>query len=256
MIIIGLILLGRYLEARAKGQTSEAMKRLMGLQAKTARVVRDGLEVDLPVDDVLVGDVVIVRPGEKVPVDGVVLEGRSAVDESMLTGESLPVEKGPGDEVIGATINKTGSFRFRATRVGKDTALAQIIRLVEEAQGSKAPIQRLADVVASIFVPAVFGVAAVTFVGLARLRAGAGLHARHAGLRRGADHRLPVRAGPGHADRHHGGHGQGRRERHPDPLGRGAGAGAQAAGDRARQDGHPHDRAAGRDRRRAGGDRR
>jgi Cu+-exporting ATPase len=162
--IIGLILLGRYLEARAKGQTSEAMKRLMGLRAKTARVVRDGLELDLPVDDVLVGDVVIVRPGEKVPVDGVMLEGRSAVDESMLTGESLPVEKEPGDEVVGATLNKTGAFRFRATRVGSETALAQIIRLVEQAQGSKAPIQRLADFVASIFVPAVFGVAAVTFV--------------------------------------------------------------------------------------------
>jgi Cu+-exporting ATPase len=140
------------------------MKRLMGLRAKTARVVRDGLELDLPVDDVLRDDVVIVRPGEKVPVDGVVLEGRSAIDESMLTGESLPVEKEPGDEVVGATLNKTGAFRFRATRVGKDTALAQIIRLVEEAQGSKAPIQRLADFVASIFVPVVFGVAAVTFV--------------------------------------------------------------------------------------------
>ena len=162
-MIIGLILLGRYLEARAKGQTSEAMKRLMGLRAKTARVVRDGLELDLPVDDVLVNDVVIVRPGEKVPVDGVVLEGLSAVDESMLTGESLPVDKEPGDEVVGATLNKTGAFRFRATRVGKDTALAQIIRLVEEAQGSKAPIQRLADFVASVFVPIVFVVAAVTF---------------------------------------------------------------------------------------------
>jgi P-type Cu+ transporter len=164
VMIIGLILLGRYLEARAKGRTSEAMKRLMGLRAKTARVVREGLELDLPVDDVLRDDVVIVRPGEKVPVDGVVLEGRSAIDESMLTGESLPVEKEPGDEVVGATLNKTGAFRFRATRVGKDTALAQIIRLVEEAQGSKAPIQRLADFVASIFVPVVFAVAAATFV--------------------------------------------------------------------------------------------
>ncbi len=164
VIIIGLILLGRYLEARAKGQTSEAMKKLMGLQAKTARVVRDGTEVDIPVEQVAAGDVVIVRPGEKVPVDGVVLEGRSAVDESMLTGESMPVEKGPEDEVIGATLNKTGSFRFRATKVGKDTALAQIIRLVEEAQGSKAPIQRLADYIASIFVPTVFVIAALTFL--------------------------------------------------------------------------------------------
>jgi len=163
VIIIGLILLGRYLEARAKGQTSDAMKKLMGLQAKTARVVRDNIELDVPVESVRAGDVVIVRPGEKVAVDGVVLEGRSAVDEAMLTGESIPVEKGPGDEVIGATLNKTGSFRFRATRVGADTALAQIIRLVEEAQGSKAPIQRTADYIASIFVPAVFGIATVTF---------------------------------------------------------------------------------------------
>ncbi len=164
VIIIGLILLGRFLEARAKGQTSAAIKKLMGLQAKTARVVRDGVEMDVPVESVEAGDLVIVRPGEKIPVDGLVMEGRSTVDESMLTGESIPVEKGPGAEVIGATINKTGSFRFEATKVGKDTALAQIIRLVEEAQGSKAPIQRLADYVAGIFVPAVFAIAAVTFV--------------------------------------------------------------------------------------------
>jgi Cu+-exporting ATPase len=165
VIIIGLILLGRYLEARAKGQTSEAIKKLMGLRAKTARVIREGLEMDISVDDVIVNDVVVVRPGEKVPVDGVVLEGRSALDESMLTGESMPVDKGPGDQVIGATLNKSGSFRFRATAVGRDTALAQIIRLVEEAQGSKAPIQRLADYIASIFVPAVFAIATLTFLG-------------------------------------------------------------------------------------------
>ena len=151
------------MEARAKGQTSAAIKRLMGLRAKTARVVRDGEEQDVPIDEVVFGDVVIVRPGEKLPVDGVVLEGRSAVDESMLTGESLPVEKGPDDEVFGATINKTGSFRFRATKVGKDSALAQIIRLVQEAQGSKAPIQRLADLIASYFVPIVFGIALGVF---------------------------------------------------------------------------------------------
>jgi len=163
-MIIGLILMGRFLEARAKGQTGEAIKRLIGLQAKTARVVRSGQEVDIPIEDVHVDDVVIVRPGEKIPVDGVVLEGRSAVDESMITGESIPVEKEPGAEVIGATINKTGSFRFRATRVGKDTALAQIIRLVEEAQGSKAPIQRLADVISGYFVPAVIGIATLTFL--------------------------------------------------------------------------------------------
>ncbi len=164
VVIIGLILLGRFLEARAKGRTGAAMRRLIGLQAKTARVVRDGQEVDIPADEVAVGDVVVVRPGEKIPVDGEVVEGRSAVDESMLTGESIPVEKGPGDEVIGATMNATGSFRFRATKVGRDTALAQIVRLVEEAQGSKAPIQRLADYVASIFVPVVLGVAVVAFL--------------------------------------------------------------------------------------------
>ncbi len=228
VIIIGLILLGRWLEARAKGQTSAAMRRLVGLQAKTARVVRpapaagtateaavamqaapgsvagadvgaracsladvpgvedpadpagdsacslatrpvavsngDTIEIDIPVDEVFVGDVIVVRPGEKIPVDGVVLEGRSTVDESMLTGESIPVEKGPGDDVIGATLNRTGSFRFRATKVGRDTALAQIVRLVEEAQGSKAPIQRLADYIASIFVPVVLGIAVLTFL--------------------------------------------------------------------------------------------
>lgn len=223
VIIIGLILLGRYLEARAKGQTSAAMRRLLGLQAKTARVLRrqgspataeagtpgtgiaagdasltgDGgdtcalqpagtcalqpggsagagaavpaaaealVEMDIPVEEVVVGDLVVVRPGEKIPVDGEVVEGRSAVDESMLTGESIPVEKGPGDEVIGATLNRTGSFRFRATKVGRDTALAQIVRLVEEAQGSKAPIQRVADYVASIFVPIVLAIAVISFL--------------------------------------------------------------------------------------------
>ena len=165
-VIIALILFGRWLEARAKGQTSAAIKRLMGLQAKTARVLvlSDGEERDVPIEDVVPDDIVIVRPGEKLPVDGVVVAGRSSVDESMLTGESLPVEKSAGDEVFGATLNKTGSFRFRATKVGKDSALAQIIRLVQEAQGSKAPIQRLADVIASYFVPIVIGIAAGTFI--------------------------------------------------------------------------------------------
>jgi Cu+-exporting ATPase len=163
-IIIALILTGRLLEARAKGQTSDAIKKLIGMQAKTARVVRDGQELDIPVEEVVTGDVIIVRPGEKVPVDGVIREGRSSLDESMVTGESLPVEKGTGDQVIGAAINKTGSFRFEATKVGKDTVLAQIIKLVEEAQGSKAPIQRLADIISSYFVPVVIGVAAVTFI--------------------------------------------------------------------------------------------
>ncbi len=163
-IIITLILVGRYLEAVAKGRTSEAIRKLMGLQAKTARVVRDGREIEIPVEEVQVGDIVVVRPGEKVPVDGVVIEGSSAVDESMVTGESIPVEKGPGDEVIGATINKTGTFTFKATRVGKDTFLSQIIKLVEEAQGSKAPIQRLVDKVTGVFVPAVMLIALGTFV--------------------------------------------------------------------------------------------
>jgi Cu+-exporting ATPase len=164
IVITALILLGRWMEARAKKQTAGAIQALMGLQAKTARVIRDGAEQDVPVESVQQGDLVRVRPGEKVPVDGAVVEGRSTVDESMLTGESLPVQKQSGDTVIGATLNKTGSFIFRATKVGKDTALAQIVRLVEEAQGSKAPMQRLADTVAGYFVPAVIGLAALTFV--------------------------------------------------------------------------------------------
>ena len=162
-MIIALILLGKFLEAVAKGHTSEAIKRLMGLRPKTARVVREGREADIPVEEVRHGDLVVVRPGEKIAVDGIVREGHSAVDESMLTGESLPVEINPGSEVMGATLNKTGSFVFEATKVGRETALAQIIRLVEEAQGSKAPIQRLADKVAGIFVPVVIVIAAATF---------------------------------------------------------------------------------------------
>ncbi len=163
-MIVTLILLGRFLEARAKGRTSAAIKRLIGLKPKTARVVRDGAEIDVPAEMVRTGDQVIVRPGESIPTDGVVVSGASAVDESMLTGESIPVDKGVGSQVFGATMNKTGSFTFSATKVGTETALAQIIRMVEEAQGSKAPIQRLADKVASIFVPIVFAIAAVTFV--------------------------------------------------------------------------------------------
>ncbi|MBM3133930.1 MAG: copper-translocating P-type ATPase [Chloroflexi bacterium] len=163
-VIITLIILGKYLEARAKGRTSEAIKRLVGLRPKTARVVRAGQELDIPIAAVVVGDLVLVRPGEKVPVDGIVQDGTSAVDESMLTGESLPVEKGPGDTLIGATVNQHGVLKFQASKVGRDTVLAQIIRLVEEAQGSKAPIQRLADKIASVFVPAVVGIAVITFL--------------------------------------------------------------------------------------------
>lgn len=162
-MIITLVLLGRFLEARAKGKTSEAIKKLLGLKPRTARVVRGGAESDIPIEFVAKGDVIVVRPGEKIPTDGVVLSGISAVDESMLTGESMPVTKEVGSQVFGATMNKTGSFTFRAAKVGSETALAQIIRLVEEAQGSKAPIQRLADKVASIFVPVVFSIAVVTF---------------------------------------------------------------------------------------------
>ena len=162
-LIITLIKLGKLLEARAKGQTGEAIRRLIGLRPKTARVLRDGTEVDVPIAQVRVGDMIVVRPGERMPVDGVVISGHSAVDESMLTGEPLPVDKGPGDEVIGATINEQGMLTFEATRVGAETALAQIIRLVQQAQGSKAPIQRLADRVAAVFVPAVIAIAFLTF---------------------------------------------------------------------------------------------
>jgi Cu+-exporting ATPase len=163
-MIIALILLGRFLEARARGQTSEAIKKLIGLQPKTALVIRDGKEMGIPAEDVQVGDVIQVRPGERVPVDGIIRQGYSTIDESMITGESIPVDKKVGDEVISASINKTGSFQFEATKVGKDTTLARIIRLVEEAQGSKAPIQRLADVIASYFVPIVIGIAVITFI--------------------------------------------------------------------------------------------
>ncbi len=163
-IIITLIILGRLLESVAKGRTSEAIKKLMGLQARTARVFRDGREMDIPVEEVQVSDLVLVRPGEKVPVDGIIEDGFSTINESMLTGESIPVDKRAGDEVIGGTINKHGAFKFKATKVGADTALSQIIRIVEEAQGSKAPIQRLADVISAYFVPAVMGLAITTFL--------------------------------------------------------------------------------------------
>jgi Cu+-exporting ATPase len=163
-LLITFVLLGKLLEASAKGRTSDAIRALMGLAAKTARVVRGGEEVDVPVEQVVVGDIVVVRPGEKVPVDGTVLDGASAVDESMLTGEAIPTEKNPGDTVVGATLNKLGSFRFRATKVGADTVLARIVRLVEDAQASKAPIQRFADRISSVFVPVVIGASAATFL--------------------------------------------------------------------------------------------
>lgn len=160
--IITLILLGKYLEAKTKGRTSEAIKKLMGLAPKTARVIHDGKEAEIPIDEVEVGDIIVVRPGEKIPVDGVVVEGATSIDESMLTGESIPVEKQPGDNVFGASINKNGMIKFKATKVGKDTALAQIIKLVESAQGSKAPIARMADIISGYFVPVVIGIAVLS----------------------------------------------------------------------------------------------
>ena len=164
VVILTLIILGRFLEARAKGQASEAIQKLLKLQAKTALVLREGQEQKIPIEEVKAGDIVIVKPGEKIPVDGVMTEGYSAIDESMITGESIPVEKKTGDEVIGATLNKTGTFQYRATKVGSETALAQIIKLVQEAQGSKAPIQKLADIISGYFVPVVIAIAIVSFV--------------------------------------------------------------------------------------------
>ena len=163
-VILTLIILGRFLEARAKGQASEAIQKLLKLQAKTALVVRENKEVKVPIEEVKVGDIVIVKPGEKIPVDGIITEGYSAIDESMITGESMPVEKKTGDEVIGSTINKTGTFQYRATKVGAETALAQIVKLVQEAQGSKAPIQKLADIISGYFVPVVILIAVLSFV--------------------------------------------------------------------------------------------
>ncbi|KAM3097607.1 heavy metal translocating P-type ATPase [Phormidesmis sp. 146-12] len=163
-VIIALILLGRFLEHRARGKTSDAIRQLMGLQARDARIIRNGQEMQVPIQAVQIGDIVVVRPGEKIPVDGQIVEGASSLDESMLTGESMPVKKQAGDDVIGATINQTGSFKFRATRVGKDTMLAQIVKLVQQAQGSKAPIQRLADRVTRWFVPVVIAIAIATFI--------------------------------------------------------------------------------------------
>jgi Cu+-exporting ATPase len=164
VVVITLILLGKFFENRAKGETSDAIRKLMGLQPKTARVLRDGQEFDIPIEDVLIGDVVLVRPGEKIPVDGEAIAGNSNVDESMVTGESIPIEKKIGDRVIGATMNKTGSLQIRASHVGKDTVLAQIVQLVQQAQGSKAPIQRLADQVTGWFVPVVISIAIATFL--------------------------------------------------------------------------------------------
>lgn len=169
-VIITLILLGKTFEAVAKGKTSEAIKKLMGLQPKTARVVKDEEELYIPIENVVIGDTIIVRPGERIPVDGIIIEGYSSVDESMITGESIPIDKKTGDEIIGATINKFGTFKFKATKIGKDTVLSQIIKLVEDAQGSKAPVQRLADKISGVFVPVVIAISLITFLSFAFIR--------------------------------------------------------------------------------------
>ena len=212
-IIIGLILLGRWLEARAKGRTSGAIRRLVGLQAKTARLVRDGEEVEIELALVQPGDLLRVRPGEKVPVDGVLVDGVSAVDESMLTGEPIPATRRPGDEVIGATLNTTGSFVMRATRVGRDTALARSSRLVQRAQGSKAPIQRHGGPDRRGLRAGRHGPGDCGVRGLVRARAGTTAHPRAHGVHRRRHHRLPVRDGSGHPDGDHRRDRQGRRDR-------------------------------------------
>ena len=247
-VLIAFIVLGKWLEALAKGKTSEAIRALMGLAARTATVERDGRELEVPVEEVAVGDVVLVRPGQKIPVDGTVLAGHSSIDESMLTGESIPVEKSTGDRVTGATVNGHGAFRFRAERVGRDTALAQIVRLVEQAQGSKAPIQALADRVAAVFVPVVVAVAAARLRGLAAR--GAVVRLRPLDRDRRPRDRLPVRPRPGHPHRRHGRHRDRRAQRRPHPQRRGAPAPAGGDDRRLRQDRHAHARRPGADRRR------
>ena len=213
-LIVTLIFLGKYLEARAKGQTNEAIKKLMGLQARTAYIIRDGKEIELPVEQVQVGDEVLVRPGEKIPVDGVVLSGSSSVDESMITGESVPVEKVVGDPLIGATINQHGLLHMHTTKVGADTMLASIISMVEQAQGSKAPIQRLADTISGIFVPVVLVIAFLTFVGwmvvghLTTIGGQQSLDCGHCASYRCTRSGLPLCIGLGHANCDHGWHGQ------------------------------------------------
>ena len=207
VVITVLVLLGQVLELRARGRTSAAIRQLLDLAPRTARIIRDGQELDEPVAHIRLGDRLRVRPGEKIPTDGLVVEGQSTVDESMLTGEPLPVVKEPGQRVTGATINGTGSFVMRAERVGSETVLAQIVRMVGEAQRTRAPIQRLADAVSAWFVPAVVVVADRRLRCLVCLGTGAAFRARAAQCHRRADHRVPVRARARHADGHHGRHG-------------------------------------------------
>ena len=247
-VIVTLILLGRFLEAIAKGRTSQAIKRLLQLQVKTARVVREGAEIEIPVEQVVAGDVVHVRPGERIPVDGTVTEGASYVDESMLTGEPVPVEKRAGAEVVGSTINKTGAFTFRATRVGADTVLSRIIKLIEEAQTSKPPIQQMADKIAERVRTGGDDRGGDHLRGVAGLwpLPGAQLRLRHGGL--GAAHRLPVRHGTGDADGDHGGDRQGRRDGRAVPQGHGAGSARPCRHGRHGQDRHADQGPAGTDR--------
>ncbi len=201
-VIITLVLLGKYLESVAKGKTSEAIKKLLSLQAKTARIIRDGIEQDISIEEVITGDRIIVKPGEKIPVDGIIIEGYSSIDESMVTGESIPVEKKAGSNVIGATMNQNGSFIFEALKVGKDTMLAQIVKFVEDAQGSKAPVQHLADKVAGVFVPAVLVIALITF-GIWMFLGHDLAESPDIGCLCSCD-RLPLRARACHADRYNG----------------------------------------------------
>ena len=240
LMIITFILLGRWLEARTRGRASEAIRRLFALAPPSARVRRDNQELEIPLEQVIVGDLVLVRPGEKIPVDGIVVEGSSAVDESMLTGESLPVAKEPGGEVWGATLNQRGFLVFKATRVGEQMVLSQIIRLVEEAQTSKAPIERLVDKVAAIFVPVVMGLGRPHLRALAQLRSGPGLDPGAHQPGGGAHHRLPLRHGAGHPHRGHGGRRPGGRTGHPDAGRRAPGAGLSPHHRGLRQDRHPH----------------
>ncbi len=216
--ILTLILLGRLIETRAKAGTGQAIRELLGLQPRTARVIRDGQETEIPAGEVVVGDEVVIRPGEKIPVDAVVLTGSSAVDESMVTGEPMPVTKRAGETVIGATINTTGSLRVKAAKVGADTMLAQIIKLVQQAQASKAPIQRLADAVSGFFVPAVIAIAVATFTVWFTVGPAPAFTLALVSAVAGADHRLPVRARAGDPAVSHGRHRQGRPRRHLDPL--------------------------------------
>jgi Cu+-exporting ATPase len=248
VFIIAFVLAGNALEARAKHQTTAALKRLADLQPKVVRVMRIDQEIDLPLSDVRRNDVVLVRPGERLPVDGVVVQGTSAIDESMLTGEPMPVEKHPGDRVVGGTVNRTGALYYRATTLGADSVLAQIVRLIRDAQSTRAPIQALADRISAIFVPSVIGLSALTFSSGTWLRSGAA-RAGLCGSGGRADHRVPVRHGTGRAD---GGDGGDR----PRRLARSAHQGRRRPGARrsgddggARQDGHRHGRAARGDRR-------